>query len=78
MQISLVSSNGQITIPKEIRQQLGIEKGSIIDAVVVDQHIELHVSNIDQNLTGFEMLKSNKKAVPTDFNPADLLNNDRT
>ncbi len=59
MQTSLVLSDGQIVIPKEIRQQLGIKNGSKLNAVVV------------------AMLKSNKTAVPSDFDVSELLNNDR-
>lgn len=80
MQITSVTSNGQITIPKPIRQQLGICKGSKIEATIVGDHIELHLTNslTDKASTGFAMLQSKCTAVPTDFDPASLLNNDRT
>ena len=77
MQTSLVLSDGQIVIPEEIRQQLGIKNGSKLNAVVVGKHIELYVDNDNQLSTGFAMLKSNKKAVPSDFDVSELLNNDR-
>ena len=80
MQSTSVTSKGQITIPKQIRQQLGIRKGSKLKASIVGNHIELHISNIPANITstGFAMLQSKRPAVPTDFDPASLLNNDRT
>ena len=73
MQITFVTSKGQITIPKTIRKQLGINKGCKIQATVVGDHIELHLSNATpEPNTGFAMLKSNRVAVPADFDPASL------
>jgi len=68
-----------MTIPKSIRQQLGIRKGSKIDVAIVKDHIELYVTDsiADVPQSGFAMLKSKCKPVPCDFDPADLLNNDR-
>ncbi len=79
MQPTSVTSKGQITIPKHIRQQLGIRKGSKLAASIVGNHIELYISNTPSDITstGFAMLKSKRTAVPTDFDPASLLNNDR-
>ena len=79
MQPTSVTSKGQITIPKQIRQQLGIRKGSKLEASIVGNHIELYISNTPSDITttGFAMLKSKRTAVPTDFDPASLLNNDR-
>ena len=80
MQLTSVTSKGQITIPKNIRQQLGIRRGSKIEATLVGDHIELYVSNtpVDIPTTGFAMLKSKRKAVPSDFDAASLLNDDRS
>ena len=80
MQITSVTSKGQITIPKPIRKQLGIRKGSKIKAIIVGNHIELHVSDLPVDIppTGFAMLKSKRPAVPSDFDAASLLNDDRT
>ena len=79
MQTTSVTSKGQVTIPKKIRQQLGIRKGSRLEATIVGDHIELTISNTPTKVssTGFAMLKSKRTAVPTDFDPANLLNNDR-
>jgi AbrB family looped-hinge helix DNA binding protein len=78
--LTYVTSKGQITIPKTIRKQLGIRKGCKIQATVVGDHIELHLSDVinERPTTGFAMLKSNRTAVPADFDPASLLNHDRT
>ena len=80
MLLTSVTSKGQITIPKTIRKQLGIRKGCKIQATVVGDHIELHLGEVihEQPTTGFAMLKSNRTAVPADFDPASLLNHDRT
>ena len=80
MQSTLVTSKGQMTIPKDIRHQLGIKKGSKINISIVGDHIELYVNNVtaDISSTGFAMLKSKCKSIPTDFDPASLLDNDRT
>ncbi len=75
MQTTSVTSKGQVTIPQEVRQQFGIHKGSKISFHVVDDHIELRIfsSPVKVPVCGFGMLKSRKSAVPTDFDPAQLL-----
>jgi AbrB family looped-hinge helix DNA binding protein len=45
MEATIVTSKGQITIPKEIRQQLGIHKGSKIEFIVVEDHVEMYLVN---------------------------------
>lgn len=79
MRTTSVTSKGQVTIPRHIRQQLGIRKGSKLEAIIVEDHIELYISNtpIQVSSAGFAMLKSERAAVPADFDPACLLNNDR-
>ena len=76
MMITSVTSKGQVTIPLTIRQKLGIRKGSKVSFVLVDDHIELHVEENPEPVpsSGFGMLKSSRKAVPVDFDPATLLN----
>lgn len=80
MLLTSVTSKGQITIPKTIRKQLGIRKGCKIQATVVGDHVDLHLAEVlhKQPSTGFAMLKSKRTAVPADFDPASLLNHDRT
>ncbi len=75
MEITSVTSKGQVTIPKEVRQQLGIRQGSRIVFRLVGDIVEMRVksspaSNAD---SGFGMLKSRRAAVPADFDPATLL-----
>jgi AbrB family looped-hinge helix DNA binding protein len=75
MEFVSVTSKGQITIPKEVRQRLGIRKGSKIQFTIVGEHLELRVKNTPQVPlpSGFGMLKSPRPAVPADFDPASLL-----
>lgn len=70
-----VTSKGQITIPKKIRQEMGIFKGSKFEAKIVGDHIELYPSNTihEVDACGFGLLKSKRTAVPSDFDPASLL-----
>jgi AbrB family looped-hinge helix DNA binding protein len=75
MDVTSVTSKGQVTIPKEIRQQLGIRAGSQIEFVLVGDHVELRVRSTPRDVTdsGFGMLKTRRAAVPADFDPATLL-----
>lgn len=75
MEQSSVTSKGQVTIPKSVRQQLGIRQGSQIEFSLVGDHVEMRVKSTPQGVPagGFGMLKSRRLAVPADFDPADLL-----
>ena len=75
MEATSVTSKGQVTIPKELRQQLGIRQGSRIEFSVVGDHVEMRVKSTPSGDTasGFGMLRSKRAAVPTDFDPATLL-----
>ena len=74
MKTASVTSKGQITIPKELRQELGIRQGSRMEFMRVDDHLEMRVrsSPTDVPGTGFGMLKTRRKAVLADFDPAAL------
>ena len=43
MDTTSVTSKGQVTIPKEIRRQLGIRQGSRIEFVMAGDRVELRV-----------------------------------
>lgn len=75
MESTSVTSKGQVTIPKEVRQQLGIRTGSRVEFKVVDDHVEMRVSHRAAEVTesGFGMLKSKRAAVPADVDPATLI-----
>ncbi len=75
IQQTFVTSNGQVTIPQQVRQQLGIRKGSKVEFLVVGDHIELRISSSPVLISesGFGLLKSKCKSVPVDFDPAELM-----
>ncbi len=69
-----ITSKGQVTIPKQVRQQLGIRQGSEVEFTVVGDHVELRV--VQQPtvvpVTGFGLLKSKRRSAPADLDPATL------
>jgi AbrB family looped-hinge helix DNA binding protein len=75
MEITSVTSKGQVTIPKQVRQQLGIRQGSRIEFTLVGDHVEMRVksSPTTGSGSGFGMLKSGRQAVPVDLDPATLV-----
>ncbi len=75
MESTSVTSKGQVTIPKEVRQQLGIRTGSRVEFTVVDDHIEMRVRHLaaEVDVGGFGMVKSRRPSVPADLDPASLL-----
>jgi len=74
METCSVTSKGQVTIPKSVRQQLGIRQGSKVEFSLVGDHVEVRVKSTPVAVpeSGFGMLKSRRKAVPVDFDPAAL------
>ena len=71
MKSCLVTAKGQVTIPHNIRQRLGICHGSRIQFEVVGEHIELRLEPKAGPLrgSGFGMLKSSMPSIPADFDP---------
>ena len=79
MDATAVTSKGQVTIPKAVRQQLGIRQGSLIEFAVVGDRAELRLRPATATApaqSGFGMLKSRRvglPAVPADFDVATLM-----
>jgi AbrB family looped-hinge helix DNA binding protein len=75
MEVTSVTSKGQVTIPKELRQQLGIRQGSRVEFSLVGDHVEMRVRSTPagEARSGFGMLKSRRAAVPADFDAAMVL-----
>ena len=75
METTSVTSKGQVTIPKPLRQQLGLRQGSKVEFVLVGGHVEMRVVSAPARVSasGFGMLKSKRAAVKADFDPASLL-----
>jgi AbrB family looped-hinge helix DNA binding protein len=72
MKVTSVSSRGRVTIPKELRQKLGIRQGSSVEFVQVGDRVEMRVRSSPTAVpgTGFGMLKTPRKSVPADFDTA--------
>lgn len=70
-----VTSKGQVTIPKAVRQKLGIRTGSKVRFRVVGDHAELVVADAPApaRSSGAGMLRHRGPAVPADFDVASLL-----
>jgi AbrB family looped-hinge helix DNA binding protein len=72
-----VTSKGQVTIPAEVRQRMGIRAGSRIGFRVKGDVVELRVvsstTEMNPSESGFGMMKSKRKPVPVDFDVASLL-----
>jgi len=74
MEATAVTSKGQVTIPKELRQQLGIRQGTRIEFSLAGDHAEMRVKSsppIDAG-SGFGLLKSSRTTVAADFDAATL------
>jgi AbrB family looped-hinge helix DNA binding protein len=65
----------QVTIPKVLRRQLGLARGSRVNFQLVGDHIEVrpHRQEQSQSASGFGMLHSQRPPVAADFDPAQLL-----
>ena len=69
---SSLTSKGQVTIPKALRQQLGLARGSRVSFHLVGDHIEVRPLEQVQavSASGFGMLSSPRPPVPVHFDPA--------
>lgn len=80
MEATRVTSKGQVTIPKAVRQRLGIRQGSRVAFDIKGERVELRVLGPPsqartRNLFG--LLRSPRKPVPADFDTATLLRKGR-
>jgi AbrB family looped-hinge helix DNA binding protein len=75
MEPTTVTSKGQVTIPKELRQRLGIRTGTKVAFSLEDGRVEMRLMTQPAAATtsGFGMLKSPRPSVPADFGPASVL-----
>ena len=80
MDTTSVTSKGQVTIPKPLRQQLGLRQGSKVEFILVGDHAEMRIVStpVDLPSSGFGMLRSKRASVPADFDPAGLLTKGKT
>lgn len=70
-----MTSKGQVTIPKSVRQQLGLRQGTRVAFVVEGDHAVLRPAVPERAApkSGFGMVKVAGPAVPPDFDVATLL-----
>jgi AbrB family looped-hinge helix DNA binding protein len=75
MESTSVTSKGQVTIPKHVRQQLGIRAGSRVAFRIVDNRVEMEVVSAPMPMegSGFGLLRSRRKSVPADVDVATFL-----
>jgi AbrB family looped-hinge helix DNA binding protein len=75
METLSVTSKGQVTIPKHVRQKLGIRSGSRVSFRLVGDHAELIVVDATSEVqgSGAGLLRHKRSAVPADFDVASLL-----
>ncbi len=75
MDDSTVTSKGQVTIPKAIRRELGIRRGSRVAFAVRHGRAELRVLDraAAPAASGFGMLKVRGRHLPADLDAATLL-----
>jgi bifunctional DNA-binding transcriptional regulator/antitoxin component of YhaV-PrlF toxin-antitoxin module len=67
-------------MPQEVRRNLGIRKGCKVKFTVVGDHVEMRSLSTPSKVpdNDFGMLKSKRRAVAADFDPASLLNSQRS
>lgn len=75
MGTTTMTSKGQVTIPKAVRQQLGLRQGTRVAVVVEGDHAVLRPAMPARALptSGFGMVRVTGPAVPADFDVASLL-----
>jgi AbrB family looped-hinge helix DNA binding protein len=75
MEATTMTSKGQVTVPKAVRQQLGLRQGTKVTFVVEGDHAVLRpaVPQRAAPKSGFGMVKVSGPAVPPDFDVASLL-----
>ena len=74
MQTTL-TSKGQVTIPRDVRQHFGLKQGMAITFEIEGDHIALRAARPPQPLTesGFGMIQSRRKGAPVDLDVASLM-----
>jgi AbrB family looped-hinge helix DNA binding protein len=74
MQTTL-TSKGQVTIPRDVRQHFGLKQGMAVTFEIEGDHIALRPTRAPRHLeaSGFGLIKSRRKGVPVDFDVASLV-----
>jgi AbrB family looped-hinge helix DNA binding protein len=74
MQTTL-TSKGQVTIPRDVRQHFGLKQGMAITFEIEGDHIALRAARSPRraDASGFGLIKNRRKGVPADFDVASLV-----
>ena len=74
MQTTL-TSKGQVTIPRDVRQHFGLKQGMAVTFEIEGDHIALRPARSVRRVqdSGFGMIQSRRKGVPADFDVASLV-----
>ena len=69
---STITSKGQVTIPRDMRQYLGLQQGMAVTFTMADDHIELRPAPSPRQgvVSGFGLIKSHQVGIPADFDVA--------
>jgi AbrB family looped-hinge helix DNA binding protein len=74
MQTTTLTSKGQVTIPRDVRQHFGLTQGMAMTFEIEGDHISLRPTRAQRQAqdSGFGLIKSRRKGVPADFDVASL------
>ena len=74
MQTTL-TSKGQVTIPRDVRQHFGLKQGMAVSFEIAGDHIALRPARANRQAqdSGFGLIKSRRKGVPADWDVASLV-----
>ena len=69
-----LTTKGQVTIPRAMRQHFGLQPGVAVQFAIEGDHIALRPapSLRDVPASGFGLIRSRRKSVPADFDVASL------
>ena len=69
-----LTSKGQVTIPRDMRQHFGIKQGMAIAFEIEGDHIALRPARApgQAQTSGLGLIQSQRKPVPADFDVASL------
>ena len=72
--LTTITSKGQVTIPRDVRQHFGLQQGMSVTFAVEGDHIALRPAPSARQGTasGFGLIRSRRRGVPADFDVASL------
>ena len=67
-----ITSKGQVTIPRDVRQYFGLQQGMAVTFSIAGDHIEMRPAPSVRRgvVSGFGLIQSNLPGVPADFDVA--------